>query len=74
MDLSGTMTAGLLVGMAATLVLMRVTQSLLFGVTAADPFVIGTAMGVFVAAALIAGGLPARRAAALDPMSALRHE
>jgi predicted permease len=73
-DLSGTMAAGLITGMAGSFVLMRFTQSLLFGIKLADPLVVGTALTVFVGASLIAGGLPAYRAAKIDPMAALRHE
>jgi ABC-type antimicrobial peptide transport system permease subunit len=73
-DLSGTMAAGLIAGMAGSFVLMRFTQSLLFGIKLADPLVVGTALTVFVGASLIAGGLPAYRAAKIDPMAALRHE
>ena len=73
-DLSGTMAAGLMAGLAGALMLMRFTQGLLFGVQLVDPLVIGTALAVFGGAAVIAGGLPARRAAAIDPAVALRHE
>jgi predicted permease len=73
-DLSGTMTAGLVAGLVGALVLMRFTRSLLFGIQPLDPLVIGTAMVVFVGAALVAGGLPALRAAAIDPAVALRHD
>jgi ABC-type antimicrobial peptide transport system permease subunit len=64
----------LAIGLAASVALMRFAGSLLFGVQPADPLVIGTATAVFIAAAVIAGGLPARRAAAIDPVIALRHE
>jgi putative ABC transport system permease protein len=73
-DLLGMMAGGLTIGLAGSLVLMRVSGSLLFGIQPADPMVIGTAMAVFMAAATIAGGLPALRAAAIDPVVALRHE
>jgi ABC-type antimicrobial peptide transport system permease subunit len=46
----------------------------LFGLRPADPVVIATASAVFLAAAFIAGGLPASRAVSIDPMTALRHE
>jgi ABC-type lipoprotein release transport system permease subunit len=47
---------------------------LLFGIQKTDPFVIGTAIGLFVAAALLAASLPAHRAATIDAVSALREE
>jgi ABC-type antimicrobial peptide transport system permease subunit len=48
--------------------------SFLFGVSPADPLAFGAAIAVFLAAALIAAGLPARRAANLDPIAALRRD
>uniref|UniRef100_Q024U5 Permease n=1 Tax=Solibacter usitatus (strain Ellin6076) TaxID=234267 RepID=Q024U5_SOLUE len=65
---------GLVVGLAGSLALMRATESLLFGVAAADGRVIGGAAVIFAGAAMIAAGLPARRAAAIDPVVALRQE
>jgi ABC-type antimicrobial peptide transport system permease subunit len=65
---------GLVVGVAGSLVLLRICGSLLFGVEPADPAVMGTAIAVFVVAALIAAAFPAVRAAAIDPIVALRHE
>jgi putative ABC transport system permease protein len=46
----------------------------LFGVRPADPLVIGTATAVFLAVAVIAAGIPARRAALMDPLLALRND
>jgi predicted permease len=73
-DLLGMIAGGLTFGLAGSLALMRFMQSLLFGVRTADPLVIGTAMAIFIATALLAGGLPARRAALVDPIIALRYE
>lgn len=73
-DLAGTIGGGMIVGLAGALALMHLTQSLLFGVQPIDPLVISTAMAVLLGAAIVAAGLPARRAAAIDPMVALRHE
>ena len=64
--------AGLLIGVVSALAAGRVLASLLFGVTTSDPL---TFVGVTLAlgiAALCASYLPARRAAAVDPMTALR--
>jgi hypothetical protein len=73
-DLTWMVAGGLVVGLAGSLVLMRAAQSLLFGIRPNDPLVIGVAIAIFLFAALLAGGLPARRAAAIDPVLALRQE
>jgi hypothetical protein len=73
-DLLGTTLGGILCGTAAALVLTRSMRSLLFGVGPADPVVFAAAIAVFLGAALIAAALPARRAATLDPNSALKSE
>jgi ABC-type antimicrobial peptide transport system permease subunit len=66
--------AGCAIGGLAALTMTRLTRKMLFGVTPADPAVFAMATAVLGAAALVAGWLPARRAAAVDPMAALRHE
>ncbi len=73
-DLFTLLGAGLTVGLASSLATMQIFRSLLFGIRPADPLVIATAAGIFLLAACIAGGLPARRAASVDPLVALRHE
>jgi ABC-type antimicrobial peptide transport system permease subunit len=65
---------GLLAGLAGSIALNAALRSLLFEVRAVDPTVIATATGVFVLAASIATGVPARRAAAMDPTVALRFD
>jgi ABC-type antimicrobial peptide transport system permease subunit len=55
-------------------VLSRKVQSMLFGLTGADPGIVGTAVVLLAAAGLVAAYFPARRAARIDPMTALRHE
>ena len=65
---------GVSVGLPAAVVASRWLQSMLFGLTATDPGIIATAVSVLVAAGLVAAWFPARRAARVDPMTALRHE
>jgi predicted permease len=65
---------GLAAGLLASLLLTRFLQSLLFRVGANDPASILTVALLLSAAALLACYMPARRAAHLDPLSALRHE
>ena len=66
--------AGLAVGVAGALALTRVMRSLLFSVSATDPAVFGSIVALLAAVALLACYLPARRAARVDPMVALRQE
>jgi predicted permease len=73
-DLAAMVGTGLLAGLAGSLGLMTFLRSLLFGIKAADPLVIATAIGIFLFAAFAAGALPANRAAGVDPMVALRQE
>jgi len=65
---------GLVVGVAASLALAQVMQKLLYGISAADPLTFATVAVVLTAVALAACYFPARRAARVDPMVALRHE
>jgi len=65
---------GIAFGVAAAMAATRLLESLLFGVTGTDPIAIGSAAIVLVLAALLASFIPARRAARVDPMVALRQE
>jgi putative ABC transport system permease protein len=65
---------GTLVGVAAALLLARGIASLLFGVKPNDPAVFGSIVISVAAIALLSSWLPARRAAGVDPMDALRDE
>ena len=65
---------GLAIGLPIAFVLARALAALLFGVDAADPFsFIGLPL-ILASVAALACYLPARRAARLDPLRALRHE
>jgi putative ABC transport system permease protein len=66
--------AGLAAGGAGVLCLTRFLEKLLFGVKPNDPATLLGAAAVLCAAALAAAYLPARRAAAIDPMKVLREE
>ena len=66
--------AGLALGVIGALALTRVMRSLLFSVSATDPTVFGGIIALLAGIALVACLLPARRAARVDPMIALRHE
>ena len=65
---------GVTIGLTAAAVLMRLMRSLLFGISPLDPLTYLAAPVVLVAAAVLASYLPARRAAAVDPVIALRAE
>jgi ABC-type antimicrobial peptide transport system permease subunit len=65
--------AGLLIGASGALLLTSVISSLLFGVTPTDVMTYGAVASVLLVVALLACYLPARRAASVDPMIALRN-
>ncbi|HEX8146863.1 MAG TPA: ABC transporter permease [Pyrinomonadaceae bacterium] len=65
---------GVGVGMAGAYALTRLMASLLYGVTATDFLTFGSVSGVIIAVGLLASFVPARRAAKVDPLIALRSE
>jgi len=66
--------AGIVIGIAGGLALTRLLRTMLFGVSATDP-VVFTGVSLFLlAVAALAGYIPARRAARVDPIVALRCE
>jgi ABC-type antimicrobial peptide transport system permease subunit len=66
--------AGLVVGLIAAAVLMRLLSSQLFGVNPFDPLTYGVVVVGLGVVALLATWLPARSATRIDPMLALRSE
>ena len=65
---------GVAVGVAAALLLTRLMPSLLFGVTAGDPLTFCAVPLLLLFIALLATGIPARRAAHVDPAECLRYD
>jgi predicted permease len=66
--------AGIALGVGGALACTRLVQSMLYGVKPNDPATIAAGVAVLVAVALVATWIPARRAAGVQPMEALRHE
>jgi len=69
-----TAVVGIVLGLIAARFATRVLDSLLFGVTASDPFIFATNAAILGAVALVASAIPARRAARVDPVVALRQD
>jgi predicted permease len=66
--------AGVVAGVAIALALTRLVGNLLFDVSPHDPMTYLTVAGILVGTALLAAGMPAWRAARIDPVLALRQE
>jgi ABC-type antimicrobial peptide transport system permease subunit len=73
-DVAVLLAVGMAVGLAASVAAGRLVTSLLFGVRPRDPVQLAGAVVVLAVATAVAAYLPARRAARLDPMAALREE
>jgi predicted permease len=66
--------AGIVLGLVLTVGVVRLVSSMLFGVTAEDPISFAIAIGTLTLVALAAAYFPARRAASVDPLAAIRYE
>jgi ABC-type antimicrobial peptide transport system permease subunit len=65
---------GVAIGLAGAFAASRFVATLLFGLAPTDPLTMGLAVSVMIVVSAFAGYLPARRAARVDPMVALRYE
>jgi putative ABC transport system permease protein len=65
---------GVVIGGTATFLLRRVLEGVLFDVSATDPITYGSVALLLIGVAVVACFVPARRAASVDPMEALRYE
>jgi predicted permease len=73
-DVAWTVAAGIALALPLAWASTRLVQGQLYGVTPIDPTAIGAAVSVLLIVATIAGLIPARRAARMNPTAALRHD
>jgi putative ABC transport system permease protein len=73
-EATGFLAIGLTLGLACAFALGRLLESQLFGLNASDPLVVAAAVIVLAVVALVAAGIPARRASRIEPTIALRYE
>jgi ABC-type antimicrobial peptide transport system permease subunit len=66
--------AGLAIGLPAASAATRLLRATLAGVTPSDPSTIGVVILIMLVAGILAGYIPAARAARVDPMAALREQ
>jgi putative ABC transport system permease protein len=65
---------GVLIGLAGSLAVSRTLSTLLYGVRSTEPAAFASVALLLVGVAVVASLVPARRAARVDPMVALRHD
>jgi predicted permease len=70
----GMLLIGTVIGLAGAFALTRLMRTLLFEITATDPLTYVSVIGLLTVVALLACYIPARRAAKVDPLIALRYE
>lgn len=73
-DAARVLVVGVVAGVAGALAMGRLIASLLVGVSASDPWMVGAALTAVTLSALGASAWPARHAAGIDPATALRAE
>jgi predicted permease len=65
---------GIAIGLPVALALVRVIRGIFYGIEPYDPLTMASAVVIMITVAALAAWIPARRAAKIDPMEALRYE